>query len=217
MYDDDLFNFDLLNSYTTTETEEDSATETQQQSFNPYTESKPYIDDYSTSQKYETERTYESRQANQFDEVKTNVVRQMDKPTIVQQAPAVKLTKSKEKMYLSARLKVAATVFFAIFAAILFATVWNFAQAGIMRANFDAKQAEIGQLENSIADYVESIKDLEASYKLLLTDPNSYVDKVENVNSFTLSMEDFKIEPEVEFVETNWFNDVCEFFRSIFA
>ena len=109
MYDDDLFN--MLNSYTATETEQETSTDTEVPSYNPY-QSNPYIDDYSTKQNFEEETSYNSiRQDNEFVESQTQSIRQMDIPQVIQSKPAVNLIKKREKIYLSARLKTAAVVF----------------------------------------------------------------------------------------------------------
>ena len=214
MYDDDIFS--MLNSYTATETEQQTSTETEEPSYNPY-QSNPYIEDYSTNQNFEEETSYNTnRQENDFETIKVQDVRQMSTPTISQQKPAVNLIKKRERIYLSPRLKLAASMFAIVFVAIIFAAVWNFAQAGIMQSNFALKQAEINQIE-------QSIKDLKIEYTEL-SDPNlnggiadGYVEKVDGVNSFTLSLDEFYVEPEVQDLPSNWFNDVCEFFSNLFA
>lgn len=214
MYDDDLFN--MLNSYTATETEQNTSTDTEIPSYNPY-QSNPYIDDYSTNQNFEEETSYNStRQDSEFSEEQVQSFRQMDTPKILQSKPAVSLIKKREKIYLSGRLKTAAVVFAIIFAAIIFATVWNFALVSKMQASFAGKEFEISQM-------TQSINELSVEYNEL-TSPgygsgefNGYVEKVDGVNSFTISLDEFYTEPEVEKLPSNWFNDVCEIFSNLFA
>lgn len=216
MYDDDLFS--MLNSYTTTDTEEKTYEDTTAttQTYNPYQSSNsPYVDDYSTAQNFEEERSYDyGRTQNQFEQTQTQV-REMDKPTIIQQKPAVNLIKKREKIYFSARLKIATTIFAIIFAALIFGSVWNFAQANRLQANLGGQQLEISQINQSINELMVEYNEL--------TNPNNvqdmggYVEKVEGVNSFKLSLDDFYEEPEIEKIPSNWFNDVCEFFSNLFA
>lgn len=217
MYDDDLFN--MLNSYTTTDTEqqtfEDTTNRTQSNSGLYQQTSSPYVDDYTTSQNFEEEKSYNSTMGDaQFEEPQTQRARQMDAPKIIQQTPAVNLIKKREKLYFSARLKIAATIFAIIFAALVFASVWNFAQSGRLQASLAEKETEIYQIS-------QSINELKLEYnELTSTIPNGdagYVEKVEGENLFTLSLDDFYVEPEIEKLPSNWFNDVCEFFSNLFA
>ncbi len=211
MYDDDLFS--MMNSYTTTQTENETEKETQSPQYNSFTQIKsPYIDDYSAAQNFEEERSYNGSQTVQEFESETKQVQKMHAPTIQKQEAAVKLTKTKEKLYFSARLKLAATVFAIIFAALVFATAWNFAQANSLNSGLSSQRYEISQLTNSI-------NNLTIEYNKLSNQNSAdgYVGKVEGVNSFTVSLDEFYVEPEIEKLPSNWFNDVCEFFSSLFA
>ncbi len=216
MYDDDLFNM-LGSSYTTTETERETENETVSQ-YNPYSTSSPYIDDYSSAQNFEEEKSYNSFSNNfasdDYSERQTEV-RKMHVPTIQKQAEAVTLTKKREKLYFSSRLKVATVVFSIIFAAIVFVAAWNFAQAGRLMASLDAQKYEISQLEQNINQVEVTYNGLKDDF---LSNPNSgYVAKEEGVNYFKVSLDEFYVEPEIEKIQSNWFNDVCEFFSQMFA
>jgi len=217
MYDNDLFN-GMFSKYTTTEDEQQTINETstaqEQQTFSPYTQ-QDYYGDYSTNQNYEEESSYNSIvREPQFEQQQTQVLRQMDTPTIIQQEQPVNLIKKREKMVISPRLKVAAVVFSMIFALIVFASIWNFAMIGKLQASFAGKEFEINQLEQSIKDLNVAYKELDSSN---LEGNLGYVEKVDGVNSFTLSMDDYYVEPEIEKLPSNWFNDVCEFFSQMFA
>lgn len=230
MYDNDLFN--MFNSYTATEEDQqiDNEVLTGNQSYSSYEQKKtPYYDDYSTNQNFEEETSYNSiARESQFEEPTTQTFRQMNAPRVIQQAPAVKLTKNREKMYMSSRLKVATVVFSMIFALVVFASIWNFAMVGKLQASFDGKQFEISQLQTSNKNLLETKNNLETSIEalkdayIILSDSNleenkGYVENSEGADTLTLSIQDFYTEPEVEKLSSNWFNDVCEFFSKLFA
>ena len=67
-----------------------------------------------------------------------------------------------------------------------------------------------------VGDSIESINKLNVEYNDIGS-LDGYVDKQEGVNSFTVSLNEFYIEPEIEQIPSNWFNDVCEFFSNLFA
>ena len=216
MYENDDF-FKMLNSYTATENQ----TEQQQFDDSPQTnrgfeqERSPYVDDYSTKQNFEEETSYNSFERNEeLQQTEQSNVRQMDKPTILRQEKAVNLIKKRERIYISPRLKIAAVFCAIIFAALIFATIWNFASASVLQASFAGKEAQINEINQSINELRVEYNELS---KLGDEALSGYVSKVENVNSFTLSMEDYYIEPEIEKLPSNWFNDVCEFFSKLFA
>lgn len=214
--DDDLFN--MLNSYTTTETENDTSyqdTQTPQSSGVFEQQKNPYVDDYTTKQNYEAQTSYNSPETDEsFDTIKQTNTKQMNTPTIKQAEKTVNLIKKREKLYLSPRLKNAAIVLAVIMVALVFATIWNFAWSARVNADFASKQAQINEIS-------QSINELKIEYNGLtdVGDMSSfgYVEKVDGQNSFTFSLDEFYTEPEIEKLSSNWFNDVCEFFSKIFA
>ena len=217
MYDDDLFN--MLNSYTATETDEKTYqdTQTSPQTFQPFESIKsPYVDDYSTAQNFEEEKSYNynsNSSERDYEETQTRQIQQMHTPTIKQSEKTVNLIKTREKIYISPRLKTAAAFCLTIFLALVFVVIYNFAWAANANAEFAAKQVAINEIS-------QSINELKVEYNELTNQDSTnmgYVEKVEGENSFTISLSDFYTEPEIVQLPSNWFNDVCEFFSKLFA
>lgn len=213
--DDDLFN--MFNSYTTTETDNDTYQDTQtpQPSGDFQQQNNPYIDDYTTKQNFSEQKSYNSPVIDEsFETIKQTTTKQMSAPTIKQSEKTVNLIKKREKLYFSPRLKNAAVVLAVIMVALVFATIWNFAWSARVNADFAAKQAQINEIS-------QSINELKIEYNELTSvgdmSSSGYVEKVDGENSFTFSLDEFYTEPEIEKLSSNWFNDVCEFFSKIFA
>ena len=228
MYDDDFYS--ILNSLagnTTTTTEQKTEQQTtttptysapSTPSYNPWADD----DDYSVNQNYEEQKSYNS--VNQSYDADTNMasndvfeVRQMAAPMIKREAPAVNLIKKRQKIELGARMKIIASMFAIIVASLIFAIVWNFANAASMQASFAGKQVEINAL-------TQSIMGLKEEYNLLSDDEQikikaedaGYVDSTDD-NTIVVDFNSYSAEQAIEEVPSNWFNDVCDFFSKLFA
>ena len=228
MYDDDFYS--ILNSLagnTTTTTEQKTEQQTtttptysapSTPSYNPWADD----DDYSVNQNYEEQKSYNS--VNQSYDADTNMasndvfeVRQMAAPMIKREAPAVNLIKKRQKIELGARMKIIASMFAIIVASLIFAIVWNFANAASMQASFVGKQVEINAL-------TQSIMGLKEEYNLLSDDEQikikaedaGYVDSTDD-NTIVVDFNSYYAEQAIEEVPSNWFNDVCDFFSKLFA
>ena len=228
MYDDDFYS--ILNSLagnTTTTTEQKTEQQTtttptysapSTPSYNPWADD----DDYSVNQNYEEQKSYNS--VNQSYDADTNMasndvfeVRQMAAPMIKREAPAVNLIKKRQKIELGARMKIIASMFAIIVASLIFAIIWNFANAASMQASFAGKQLEINAL-------TQSIMGLKEEYNLLSDDEQikikaedaGYVDSTDD-NTIVVDFNSYYAEQAIEEVPSNWFNDVCDFFSKLFA
>lgn len=224
MFDDDLYS-SLLNSFssTTTETEEDKTTTTSYNpstnfGYNPYSDDSSYNDDYTVTQNYETEKSYESNKRQDDDAiVQTKTISQMNTPMIQKDEPAVVLTKTKQRIYLQARMKIIIAMFATIVCSLLFVSIFNFVNVSRINSSIAEKQATISELESSILD-------LQATYNLLSEDGtvknlatnSGFVDS-SDINTTSLSIGEVYTEPVIEELPSNWFNDVCDFFSNLFA
>ena len=107
MFDDDLYS-SLLNSFgsTTTETEDESESTSSYSpssynstTYNPYSSDTSYQDDYSITPNYEEQSSYQSLSRNEgVQESQQKFVAQMNTPLVQKEAPAVVLTKTKQKI-----------------------------------------------------------------------------------------------------------------------
>lgn len=229
--DNDLF--DLYNSLgITTKTEEPPQTEQQtSQTYEPSSYSAPssnynpylnndtgYVDDYSVTPNYQEQQSYESttREAPQQTEEKV-YVRQMDAPLIKREAPAVTLTKKRQRMYFEGRMKIVASMFVIIVACLLFVSVFNFIKAGQINSTLSQKQTTITELQNSIT----KLKD---TYNLLSDDERvkseagdmNFVDS-DSSNTEVFNLDEMYVEEAIQDLPSNWFNDVRGFLSGIFG
>lgn len=229
MFDDDLYS--MFNNYTstTTDTDENSASTTYSPSYddsnstqtsqNPYLNDNDYQDDYSATPNYEEQSSYDSGARNiEINRPEERVIQQMNTPLIKREAQAVSLTKTKQKVYLQARMKIMIAMFITIVSALLFVSIYNFASAGKINASLASKQTTIRELQTSISV-------LKSEYNLMSDDgyvkdnASSQLGFVESndSNTITLNYGDIYTEPVIEDLPSNWFNDVCDFFSKLFA
>lgn len=228
MYDDDFYS-NFLNSFssTTTETEEESESSSYSpsydtsydttSSYNPYS-SDTYQDDYSVTPNYQEQSSYESNRVSEAPiSENQSIVRQMNTPMIKKEEPAVVLTKTRQKIYLQARMKIAIAMFVTVVCALLFVSIWNFASIGKINQMIADKQITVSELQASITG-------LKSEYNLISDDGNmkdvasnsGYVDSTDS-NTTILNVGEVYSEPVVEELPSNWFNDVCDFFSNLFA
>lgn len=232
MFDDDLYT-SLLNSLgtTTTETEEESQNTTTYNpsygsttTYNPYSTDTSYQDDYSVTPNYEEQSSYEyaSRNEETVTTQQSNFVK-MHTPTIKQEEKAVVLTKTKQKIYLQARMKIVLAMFVTIVCALLFVSVYNFAYIGKINASIADKQIEIEELKASISALKNTYNEVSDEGNLIdkATTPKTEggLGFVESTNSNTaiLKVGEIYTEPVIEELPSNWFNDVCDFLSGLFA
>lgn len=234
MFDDDLFS--MFNNYTstTTDTEEESSSSyspssyeqpSSTESYNPYSsDNSTYQDDYSVTPNYEEQSTYDSGIRNvETERAEQKLVSQMHTPLIKREEQAVVLTKTKQKIYLQARMKIVLAMFITIVSALLFVAIFNFVNASKINASLAEKQITINELQSSISS-------LKAEYNML-SDEGNLIDKVttptsegglgfvesNNSNTTVLEYGEIYTEPVIEELPSNWFNDVCDFFSKLFA
>lgn len=226
---EDFYNmFNNMSSNVTTETESlNQATPNmanQQQTFDRSWDSSNYQDDYSVTPNYQSQSNYNSFNQNYgaYDNSveqgkQATVVRQMETPIIQMQAPAVTLTKTKQKIRLSARMKVALSMFIIIVSSLIMAIAYNFAGASKLQNGFAEKQVQIQML-------TQSINTLKAEYNSVSNDEaikesakqSGYVETNET-NVVEVDLSDYYSESVIEELPSNWFNDVCEFLSGIFS
>ena len=109
------------------------------------------------------------------------------------------------------------SIFIAIYLHII-KIVFNFVEANRIQSTFADKQIEINNLKQSITDSQATytlVNDDE--YLKLWAESNEFVDTNET-NTIVVDISKFyEEEPAPEKIESNWFNDVCEFLSSLFA
>lgn len=222
MYDDDLYS--LYNSFTTTETDEETESASSYNpssynasSYNPYSD-ETYRDDYSVTPNYQEQQSYDSlRQQEQTQESQVRTVSQMHVPMIQKEEQAVVLTKTRQRIYLNARLKIMIAMFTAILCSLLFVSIFNFVNVGKINSSIADKQIEISELQSRI-------NDLQAEYNSMSDDGYvkdkatiaGFVDS-NSSNTTVLNYGDVYAESVIEELPSNWFNDVCDFFSNLFS
>lgn len=234
MYDDDLYS-SLLNGFGTTTTDTDEETESASSynpssygtttSYNPYSTDTDYQtnykDDYSVTPNYEEQSSYESASRNEESETSQQAhVYGMHTPMIQREEQTVVLTKTKQKVYLHARMKIVIAMFITIVSALLFVSVFNFVNAGRLNASIAEKQIEINEIQASITSLRNEYNLLsdDGYIKETVTNPDglNFVESTET-NTIVFEVGDVYTEPVIEELPSNWFNDVCDFFSNLFA
>ena len=225
MFDDDLYT-SLLNSFgtTTTETEEQSTSSYNPSygsttTYNPYSTDSSYQDDYSVTPNYEEQSSYESASRNEEQAVsQQSTFVKMQAPMIQQEEKAVVLTKTKQKIYLQARMKIVLAMFVTIVCALMFVSVYNFACVGRINASIADKQIEIEDLKASISALQNTYNEVsdEGNLKEAASEGLGFVESTSS-NTVSLEMGEVYTEPVIEELPSNWFNDVCDFLSGLFA
>ncbi|MBQ8451336.1 MAG: hypothetical protein IJ538_00955 [Clostridia bacterium] len=215
-----MFDEDYYNGYTTTDSETETETETTS-AYNPYgasTEySADYDDDYSVTSNYTGEESYNSVSKTETQELEEMDVRgKMVLPTITQKEETVSLTKTKQRLTFSTRMKMIASIFAVIVASLLFVTVWNFASANQINSTLSSKQEMVNELNSSISslqnEYVSYVSEdalresAESAGYVYSDETNTFY--VNNVSTYS--------EEVVEDLPSNWFNDFCNFLINLF-
>ncbi len=229
MFNDETFG--LVNMNSSVDTEEETSVQSNQTSAyqgkslfepNSYVDESTY-DDYSVTPNYTEEQSYNAVSYDdneQVEEPQTNI-RQIYMPTIKRQeeevVETVSLIKTREKITLAPRMKIAISAFSVIMASLLFLIIFNFASLGGIRATADDRRYTISQLQNDISalrgEY--NLVDNEEALKLRAEEAG-FVD-IDETNSSYITLGEFYTEQSVQDLPSNWFNDVCEFFSKLFA
>lgn len=226
MYDDDFYS-NLLNKYSSTTTTQEQQTDflgqetyRPQQDFSNTGMSFDSDQDYSSTQNFTEQTSYEGHSQNVFEEPvqETFEAPSLNAPIIYKEQPAVNLIKKRAKLILETRMKIVIAVFMVIVACLSFISIFNFVEANRIQSTFADKQIEINNLKQSITDSQATytlVNDDE--YLKLWAESNEFVDTNET-NTIVVDISKFyEEEPAPEKIESNWFNDVCEFLSSLFA
>lgn len=227
MYDDDFFGF-MNNSSTTTETSKDNVSQTYEEtpSYSSRTDTAAddyqYQDDYSVTPSYNGETGYNSQRteaATQTEEPVQTPLRAINAPLIQkrEEVETVTLTKTRQVIRLSGRMKIVLSMFVVIMAALVAAIAWNFASVGRLNGEIAEKQQMIASLQSSI-------NSLDDEYNLLGDDgtikekaeQQGYVDS-NDTNTVVVEVGETYTKPAAQEVPSNWFNDFCNFLSRIFG
>ncbi|MBE5755943.1 MAG: hypothetical protein E7341_04660 [Clostridiales bacterium] len=220
-----MFEDDFFSKYSSTTT---TSEETSQETYRPQTDysanSQQFDDDqdYSVTQNFTEQKSYNSVSQNTFEEEDEQEQRfetpSLNAPVIQRSEPTVNLIKKRAKLVLETRMKVVVAVFSMLVACLLFISIFNFIQVGKIESQFASKQIEIANLEKSITDS-------KATYTLVSDDEylrqwaetNEFVE-TNDTNTIVVDISEFYEQPAgPEAIQSNWFNDVCEFLSRLFA
>lgn len=208
---------DLSSSTTTTQQTEEQDIYSPQTDFSPLSSSYER-DDYSSAQNFTEQQSYNSTSSNIFGETQeTKRSSGMQTPMIQKSAEAVNLVKSQQKIRLETRMKIVLSVFSVIVACLLFVTVFNFIKANKIEAQFASKQIQINKLEQDILNQKATYTWIENDLDLKQwADSNGFCE-VKDSNTMVIQLDEMHIESSTEELPSNWFNDVCKFFSSLFV
>lgn len=218
---DDIFNY--LSGKTTTETETDTARQTYADttSSSKTDDNYGYSDDYSVAQNFKEETGYNTTETtdSENDNVEQRTFRSINAPVIqrTKKEETVTLTKTREVLKITGRMKIVAAMFLVIMASLIAVIAWNFSAAGRINANLAEKQAIINQLQLSINNLQEEYNVLGDDGNLKDLAENAGFVEANDTNTVTITLDEMYVKNSVQEVPSNWFNDVCEFFSKIFA
>lgn len=179
-------------------------------------------DDYSMTANYTEQSNYESAKTESetdSDETETESYSYaINLPNIQkEEQEVVTLTKTRQKIALSPRMKIIMSVFSVIMASLLFLIIFNFASLGSLNLSISERQ-------NTVSEMNARISDLQAKYNELSDDEDFLNQAVENnyvipdeSNTVHLNSSDFYKEKKVEKLPSNWFNDFCDFLSHLFG
>jgi len=165
---------------------------------------------------FEVEKNYNNSYEDDEEKTKPEFVMakkgllEVDRPYV-----AETYAEPKTKTKLSARLKIALTVYSLVIALIIGFAIYNTVAISSLNGTINATNIEISETQGVI-------KELEAEYNELGTSayiedkvPDNYVEIVEGTNSFSKTAPILDAEEALE-AETNWFDKICQFFSSLF-
>ena len=124
-------------------------------------------------------------------------------------------TQTKTKVQLSARMKIALTVYSLVIALIVGFAIYNAVAISNLNGTINATAYEISQSQEVINGLETEYNELGTSATIEGKVPDSFVQIEEGVNSFSKTAPILDAEETIE-VESNWFDKICEFFSSLF-
>lgn len=197
---------------TSVETEIDTQTDYQQYE-QAETQFEPYKDDYSVTPNYEEQQSYESKTQEEEMTEQATTYRKLDAPIVKREESTVVLTKTVQKMQLSARMKIVASVFSIIMACLVFVTIWNFVSVSRLNQVVQDRQVTINELYQDISRYENSYNEVsDVDY----FESQGFTEANESNTKFRTRDELYE-EPTTNEIPSNWFNDLGEFFSKIFG
>lgn len=178
-------------------------------------------DDYSVNSNFKEETGYEIKNKVQ------NISEQETEPfsffkpitietTKLKDQKQVSLTKTRQKLYLGARLKMVLSAFVVIMASLMVAVVWNFAQLAKLNTSLLEKEITIGELENSISSLDKEYKLLDSEEEMKKAAEAAGYVEISEENTKVISWGEMYTEAKPTEVPSNWFNDVCSFLCKLF-
>lgn len=229
-----MFEDDFFSKYSSTTT---TSEETSQETYRPQTDysanSQQFDDDqdYSVTQNFTEQKSYNSVSQNTFEEEDEQEQRfetpSLNAPVIQRSEPTVNLIKKRAKLVLETRMKIVVAVFSMLVACLLFISIFNFVQVGKIESQFASKQIEIANLENSLSvlndKYAyetsnDGIRDKVTEYNNSVKNKADEFVEVGSANTIVVDISEFYEQPAgPEAIQSNWFNDVCEFLSRLFA
>lgn len=179
-------------------------------------------DDYTMQQNYDEQSYYEPSTSTDFEsgaEESGNeqTVRGIQLHDIQrEQVEVVNLIKTKQKLALTPRMKIVATVFSIVTFALLFLIIFNFASLGSINSTIAERQTTVNELNLRI-------NELKTQYNEL-SDDNNFIQEAEQrdyvfpdeSNTYYVDSSQFYNEESIEKLPSNWFNDFCNFLSGLF-
>lgn len=223
MYED-LFNFFNNSSSSQTETEEETQTSSNPGGYvSPASQSDDDLDDYSITPNYQEETNYNSSKQvqdvpKQFEQKN---YKSMYAPIIEtnDEVESVTLTKQKNVIRLSGRMKIVLSMFIIIMASLMVAIVWNFVSASSLKKSIAEKQIQVTNLELSINELTREYNRLgdDDYIREQASSPKFNFVEANDSNTVKVELGDRHAKKQTPEVSSNWFNDVCDFLSKIFG
>ncbi len=177
-------------------------------------------DDYSVAPNYQAETNYSSLNSENVETEEAQQVNYFNAPIITKKQvkqETVTLTKQKQVIRLSGRLKIVCAMFLTIMISLLTLICYNFVSANRINASLEAKQAKVAELELSINALSEQYNMLtDDEYLTEAAEELGYV-AADDSNTVVIKLDEMYVKEEPEEIPSNWFNDVCDFFAKIFG
>lgn len=183
-----------------------------------------YSDDYSVAQNFTEETGYQAStnaEMVQEQEVQTDY-NSIYAPVItkrVEEKPieTVTLTKTRQVIHLTGRLKMAMAMFMVIMASLIAIIAFNFSAAGRINGSFSEKQARINELQLSITELTDKYNLVSSDGYLQDFAENANFVVADESNTVVITLNEMYERETVQEVPSNWFNDVCDFFSKLFG
>ena len=177
----------------------------------------PYKDDYSVTPNYEEQQSYESKEHTEVVSEEETNVKKINAPVIRRVVPTVVLTKTVQKIQLSARMKLVASMFSIIMASLIFLLAWNFISAAQLNRTVDGRQSVVNELIQDISKYEDTYNEISDDEYLEAKVKNAGFVESNESNTTRSQLGELYEEPHVDNVKSNWFNDLCNFLSKLFG